>query len=128
MADEHAVTVVPVQTMSDAYRVCHASPRRSRAGKAWTHFGLGGAMVAAVTMAGRLLWVGWPFHPIGLLLMNAWPLQVFWFSILTGWAMKQLLLHYGGAILFRRDARAFFIGLIIGRNARFFRVAGCWGC
>ena len=67
------------------------------------------------------MWAAWPFHPIGLLLMNSWPLQVFWFSIFIGWCVKQILLRYGGVVLFRR-ARAFFIGLLVGEML----MAGLW--
>ncbi|MEI8194571.1 MAG: DUF6785 family protein [Phycisphaerae bacterium] len=119
MHDEHAVTIVPTQNLTDAHRFAHIAPAISP-GRAWLHFGFGVGMVGAL-MAGRLLWVSWPFHPIGLLLMNAWTLEVFWFSIFVGWGLKQILLRYGGAMFFRR-ARGFFIGLIVGEML----AAGLW--
>lgn len=119
IGDDYATNVVPVSAMTDAYAFGHGGANDNR-GNAWFHVGVGGAMVA-VLMVGRVMFVAWPFHPIGLLLMNAWPLQVFWFSIFIGWGIKSLLLHYGGALVFRR-ARPFFIGLIIGEML----AAGGW--
>lgn len=118
MRDNWAVNTVPSNLLSDAQRFHY--PSTITPGQAWTHFGVGLGMVGAM-MAARVFWVSWPFHPIGLLLMNAWPLQFFWFSIFVGWGLKQLLLHYGGAPLFRR-ARAFFIGLLVGEML----AAGLW--
>ncbi len=63
--------------------------------------------MVAVLMVGRVMWVGWPFHPIGLVLMNSGPLQAFWFSIFIGWGVKRLLLRYGGAGAFRRAQAVF---------------------
>lgn len=119
MQDEHAVTVVPMYNLTEAHRFAHI-PSPISPGRAWLHFGLGVTLVGGM-MAGRLLWVSWPFHPIGLLLMNSWPLEVFWFSIFIGWGLKQILLRYGGAMFFRR-ARAFFIGLVVGEML----AAGLW--
>ncbi len=109
--DEHATQSMPNNLMNDTYDFA-ISPQSSGEGAVWRHFTLGAALVG-VMMMGRALFTFWPFHPVGLLLMNSWPLQVFWVSILVGWAMKATLMRYGGAILFSR-ARAFFIGLVVG--------------
>lgn len=119
MGDEHASVTVPVQTMTDSYAFAHGNQRVS-AGRAWTQVGFGAAMMG-VLIAGRTLIISWPFHPIGLLLMNSWPLQAFWFSIFVGWAIKVVMLRYGGARAFKR-ARVFFVGLILGEMAS----AGLW--
>jgi hypothetical protein len=89
-------------------------------GASWGHFTVGTSMVVGL-MVGRVTWVAWPFHPIGLVLMNSGPLKAFWFSIFIGWCGKRLLLRYGGAAAFRR-ARPFFIGLIVGEILS----AGMW--
>lgn len=118
MADDYATRTVPFITLNDTYR--HGHTAAEPVGGNWWQLCIGAAMVAAL-MLGRMMWVGFPFHPVGLLLMNSWPLQVFWFSIMLGWGTKQVLLHYGGAPVFRR-ARAFFIGLIVGEMLS----AGVW--
>ncbi len=118
MGDDYATRTVPFITLSETYRHVHSAGEP--VGANWGHVWAGAGMVAAL-MAGRMLWVGFPFHPVGLLLMNSWPLQVFWFSIMLGWGIKQVLLHYGGAPVFRR-ARVFFIGLIVGE----LMAAGFW--
>lgn len=118
MADDYATRTVPFITLNDTYR--HGHTAGEAVGGNWWQLCVGAAMVAAL-MVGRVMWVGFPFHPVGLLLMNSWPLQVFWFSIMLGWGIKQVLLHYGGAPVFRR-ARIFFIGLIVGEMLS----AGFW--
>jgi len=57
----------------------------------------------------------------GLRLMNSWPRQSLWFSIFVAWAIKVVMLRYGGARAFKR-ARVFFVGLILGEMAS----AGLW--
>ena len=118
-ADSWASQVVPYGAMSETYTYS-TTQSPVPVGKGWAHFGLGAAMVTAL-MFGRVMFVSWPFHPIGLLLMNAGPMQAFWFSIFMGWGIKQLLMRYGGAGVFRR-ARPFFIGLIVGEML----IAGVW--
>jgi len=110
--DEWATRVVPVnQALQEAYAFGHGAPEVS-VGRAWGHFGLGALMVGGA-MAGRMTFVWWPFHPVGVMLANTWPLHVLWFSIAVGWAIKTVMLKYGGAGAFRR-ARPFFMGLIVG--------------
>ncbi|MGN6367365.1 MAG: DUF6785 family protein [Phycisphaerae bacterium] len=109
----------PFDAMQETYTFSNTPPQTS-VGSAWASFGVGAVMVGAL-MVGRVMWVSWPFHPIGLLLMNSGPLAAFWFSIFLGWGIKKLLLRYGGAGAFRR-ARPFFIGLIVGEML----AAGGW--
>lgn len=118
MTDAHASDFVPASAIYDTARFV-AAPTPSL-GRAWTQFGIGALMVTML-MVGRALFVSWPFHPIGLLLMNAGPMHAFWFSIFIGWVIKQTLMRYGGAALFRR-AKPFFIGLIVGEML----IAGGW--
>ncbi len=72
-----------------------------------------GAVAMAVVAGSRLLFAGSPLHPIGLLLLNSYAMNVFWFSIFVGWLLKVMILRWGGAEIYRR-ARPFFIGLIVG--------------
>jgi hypothetical protein len=105
--------------MQDTYIFSHTTPDASFA-NSWGHFAAGAAMAVGL-MIGRVMWAGWPLHPIGLVLMSSGPMKELWFSIFIGWGIKRLLLRYGGAGAFRR-ARPFFIGLIMGEIL----AAGIW--
>jgi hypothetical protein len=59
----------------------------------------------------RRLWVGFPFHPLGLVLAASFPIYLVWFSLALGWAAKLMVLRYGGAQLYSRLKPA-AIGLI----------------
>ncbi len=119
LEDGYASSQMPFDAMQETYTFANTTPQESVSGS-WVSFGMGAVMVG-VLMVGRVMWVSWPFHPIGLVLMNSGPLQAFWFSIFIGWGVKRLLLRYGGAGAFRR-ARPFFIGLIVGEILS----AGAW--
>jgi len=45
-------------------------------------------------MRTRFLW--WPFHPAGYALSNAWGVTVTWFPLFLSWAIKVVILRYGG--------------------------------
>jgi hypothetical protein len=69
-------------------------------------------------LAGFLQWAcitipKWPIHPIGLLMVNTYFANIAWFSVFLGWLIHLLIIHYGGAKLYR-DARPFFMGIIVG--------------
>jgi hypothetical protein len=77
-------------------------------------------------LAGLLQWAcitipQWPIHPIGLLMVNTYFANIAWFSIFLGWLIHLLIIHYGGARLYR-DARPLFMGLIVGEIL----AAVCW--
>ena len=55
----------------------------------------------------------WPLHPIGLTLGSVWMINAISFSVFLAWLFKTVILHYGGVRLYRQ-ARPFFIGLIVG--------------
>ena len=93
--------------MQDTYSA-FASPPETSLGSSWEHFSIG-AVMAVVLMIGRVMWAGWPFHPIGLVLMTSGPMQIVWFSIFLGWGIN-LLLRYGGAGAFRRARIRFSLG------------------
>jgi hypothetical protein len=119
MGDNWASHTVPLGALQDTYKFKNSPPERDMA-TSWEQAGLGAAMATGL-MVGRVLWAGWPLHPIGLVLMSSGPMQIMWFSIFIGWGTKRLLLRYGGAGAFRR-ARPFFIGLIVGETL----AAGGW--
>jgi hypothetical protein len=119
LADQYAGYSMPQEALRDTYGFTHVRPETTP-GAEWGHVAVGAVMVGTL-MVGRVLFVSWPLHPLGLLLMTAGPMQAFWFSIFIGWGVKSLLLKYGGAGAYRR-ARAFFIGLIVGEMLS----AGAW--
>lgn len=80
-----------------------------------------GALVTWALIGLRARFAGWLLHPIGYAMGPSWPMIQLWFSILVGWAAKWLLLRWGGMRLFRQ-ARPFFLGLVVGE----FLVAGLW--
>jgi hypothetical protein len=70
-------------------------------------------------LAGVLYWLSitlptWPLHPIGLMLVDtpSYGNKV-WASIFIGWAVKNLIVRFGGAMGYRA-ARFAFLGLILG--------------
>jgi hypothetical protein len=71
-----------------------------------------------VGLAGALQWAclaipRWPLHPVGLLLVGHYYGNNAWAPILIGWALKMLVVHFGGAAAYRRAA-GLFLGIIMG--------------
>lgn len=73
-------------------------------------FGIG--MVAFLAIM-RARFVDWPFHPAGYLVSGCFGLMRLWLPIFLAWAIKALVLRYGGLRGYRA-ALPFFIGLILG--------------
>jgi hypothetical protein len=74
--------------------------------------GAGGLIVAALALARqRILW--WPFHPIGYAVGNTASMDYMWVPFFVAWALKSVILHYGGMRLYRASL-PFFLGLILG--------------
>ena len=68
----------------------------------------------------RVMW--WPIHPLGLAMTGTvFTSGVMWFNVFLAWAIKGLVLKYGGGLLYRQT-RYFFVGMILGA----FVVAGTW--
>lgn len=81
-------------------------------------FGLGFTLFLAF-MRSQFLW--WPFHPVGYLVSGSFGLFRLWLPIFITWAIKSVLLRYGGLNAYRK-AWPFFIGLICGEfSAAFVR-------
>jgi hypothetical protein len=75
-------------------------------------FGAGGILTFGMMLArARLTW--FPFHPAGYLMALTWPAAALWCSIFIGWAVKTLILRFGGPDTYRR-ATPFFLGLALG--------------
>ncbi|MCX8053893.1 MAG: hypothetical protein N3B12_08800 [Armatimonadetes bacterium] len=76
----------------------------------WMGLGLS-FTIFLMTMKSRFIW--WPFHPAGYALANSYALEYWWMTLLIGWAVKTLIVRYGGITGYRR-ALPFFMGLILG--------------
>jgi len=50
---------------------------------------------------------------VGFLICFGYPGKMVWFSLLLGWAIKALMVKFGGTRLLR-TAKPLFIGLIVG--------------
>jgi len=64
-----------------------------------------------VKMRQRFVW--FPFHPVGFIMMQTYPMKRLWFSTFIGWLLKTALLKYGsvrGLII----GLPFFLGLAFG--------------
>jgi uncharacterized protein DUF6784 len=73
---------------------------------------VGLAVVALLGLA-RQRFAGWPLHPLGYALANTNSMDYMWLPFLLAWALKALMLRYGGMRLYRA-ALPFFLGLILG--------------
>jgi len=87
--------------------------------------GLGGILVgfafATFLMEMRFRFVWWPFHPIAYAIAADWTTGLIWLPLLIGWAVKGLILRYSSPKTYR-NARPFFLGLILGE----FAIGGLW--
>lgn len=55
----------------------------------------------------------WPLHPVGLLMINTYYLNMMWWSVALGWFLRMVILRFGGARSYRL-VRPVFLGLILG--------------
>jgi hypothetical protein len=72
-----------------------------------------GAALTLVLSLFRLRFVGFPFHPAGYAINMTFANDFFWCDMLVAWAIKTLILRYGGMKLYR-SSLPFFLGLILG--------------
>lgn len=77
-----------------------------------TSFVIGVAVTLFLSfMRSRYWW--WSLYPLGYALSASWTMIVFWFPVMMAWAIKSLILRYGGMVAYMR-LRPLFIGLIFG--------------
>ena len=81
----------------------------------------GGAGFALLLGAIRMRVLGWPFHPAGYALGLVFGLDYIWLPIFIAWAIKVLLLRYGGL-----KAHATFIPFVCGVILGEFVVGSFW--
>jgi hypothetical protein len=88
--------------------------------------GLGAAfMCLSLWLRRFVMW--WP-HPIGYVMWMAfYPHYRVWFSFFLGWALKKMILKYGGSRFYLRSKR-FFIGLVVGEalGLIFWKIMAAW--
>ena len=70
-------------------------------------------------MLGRQRFSWWPIHPLGFPTSAVFGMM--FFSVFLAWAIKSVVMKYGGIQLYLRS-RPFFMGLILGQ----FVTAGVW--
>ncbi|MFQ3548974.1 MAG: DUF6785 family protein [Armatimonadota bacterium] len=75
-------------------------------------FFLIGATFTAFLAYMRYCFFWWPFHPLGYAISASWTMLVFWFPCMIAWAIKVVIMKYGGMKLYIR-VRPFFLGLIM---------------
>lgn len=72
-----------------------------------------GALLMAALQALRTRFLWWPLHPLGYPMAATFAMRNMWFSTMVAWAIKSLVLRYGGIPIYERS-RPFFLGLILG--------------
>ena len=92
-------------------RMLEPSPVFSR-GFFYTAMGVG---IASLLMVLRARFTRWPLHPVALPISTIWFTDVFFFSVFLAWAIKTVVLKFGGAAFYRRT-RPFFHRDRPGRN------------
>ena len=87
------------------------------AGVAWDGlaFCAGGGAVMLLLMWARHCVLWWPLHPLGFVVAANHLMDKIWFSIFIAWAIKRLVLRFGGPALYAASVR-FFLGLIMGES------------
>ncbi len=85
-------------------------------------FRVAGALTAGGFAVARLVWFGFPLHPLGFAMASTFGYHL-WGPFFLVWLAKSLILRLGGARLFRRLI-PLFLGLAIGH---FVVAGGVWG-
>jgi len=103
----------PINVLKGTFTMLTDQPTVRPDNLAW--MAAGGGFVWLIALAhNRLLW--FPLHPIGFLMATGGPMARWWFSYFVGWAIKSLILKFGGSDTYLL-ARPFMIGLILGNVA-----------
>lgn len=96
-----------------------------RPNKSFTMFLVTGFVLFSVCAFLRLRFPKWPFHPILFLTWFTYPLMCISTSFLIGWAVKSLVVKFGGGNTYQR-VKPLMIGLIAGdlTGGLIFMIAG----
>lgn len=79
----------------------------------WIFYGAFAAILLALL---RLRFLGWPLHPVMIMVWGAAPNDAFKnlsYCFLAGWAIKSAIVRFGGGRVYQ-DLKPLFLGLIIG--------------
>jgi hypothetical protein len=71
-------------------------------------------LITGLLALARVIWLGFPLHPLGFALAFTPAMSVLWGSIAVGWLVKSLGLRFGGVQFSRRVLRPFCVGLFVG--------------
>lgn len=72
-----------------------------------------GFLITAALMVLRARFTWWSLHPVGYAMANTSTMNQVWLPFFIAWAVKSLVLRYGGMRLYRQSL-PFFYGMIIG--------------
>lgn len=61
----------------------------------------------------RQHFVWFPFHPVGYIMMQTYPMKVLWFSVFIGWVCKSVIARYGG-VKTLLSVQPLFLGIAFG--------------
>lgn len=112
--NEHATLVLPKNEIVDPLNQHATGKFAGKAHDPTTHR-LIGAGVMAFMQLGAWMSASWPLAPVGYLVGTTNFIHQLWWSIFLGWAVKALIVRFGGTSLFY-NARPFFVGLIFGEG------------
>ena len=84
----------------------------------WAYTAMGGGIMTLLMVA-RQRFPWWPLHPLGFPISANF--GTMFFSVFLAWAIKSVVLKYGGPRLYFKT-RPFFLGLILGQ----FAICGVW--
>ncbi len=117
LTDEHAGRLLPEKnynSSADFADLLQQSPAKIHSVRARHASGIatGAAVVLGLCFL-RHRFLAWPLHPIGFIMANTYPMQVFWLSIMLGWLCKSLVMRLGGVPVYRKLC-PLFLGMIVG--------------
>ncbi len=94
-----------------------ASGEATKFDPSWIAMGLAGAITMALTWL-RQIFAGFWFHPVGFILGSTAGgggfLNYIWGSLLVAWAIRWVVLKFGGAVTVRTKLQPLFIGVFVG--------------
>ncbi len=143
MPDAFATRVAPTMAFDQAVSVeqhlaGQGMLRTASAATGWGHLALvrvqprillalgAGLVLLVLCYMARLRWPRWPLHPVLFLVWVSFPAAWFAFSFLLGWAIKALVLRFGGFATYQKY-KPLMAGLIAGEfGAGVLIMLFCW--
>jgi len=100
-----------------------AAKIQNPSGPAWYGMGLAavGAAIYYLMAVLRCRYLQWPLHPVAFAVGHVWMMDSIWFTAFLAWALKGLILRYGGNKLYL-NLRPAFLGVVCGQ----FVINGLW--